>query len=84
MNPYLHNNNQHQIAQDFIFTDVYTTEVSQLAFQKIKSLKLAGIHSAFCKNQQELYDMVKKSLLNFVPPEFILCEEGFFLAEIEN
>ena len=83
MNPYL-NNDQQQIAQDFIFTDVYTTEVAQLAFQKIKSLKLAGIHSAFCKNQQELYDMVKKSLLNFVPPEFILSEEGFFFAEIEN
>ena len=84
MNPYLPNNNQQQIAQDFIFTDVYTTEVAQLAVQKIKSLKLAGIHSAFCKNQQELYNMVKKSLLNYVPPEFILCEEGFFLAEIEN
>ena len=83
MNPYLHND-QKQIAQDFIFTDVYTSEVAQLAFQKIKSLKLAGIHSAFCKNQQELYDMVKKSLLNFVSPESILCEEGFFIAEVEN
>ena len=83
MNPSLPNDQQ-QIAQDFIFTDVYTIEVAQLAFQKIKSLKLAGIHSAFCKNQQELYDMVKKSLLNFVPAEFILCEEGFFTAEIEN
>ena len=83
MNPYLHNDQQ-QIAQDFIFTDVYTFEVSQLAHQKIKSLKLASIHSAFCKNQRELYDMVKKSLLTFVSPEFILCEEGFFLAETEN
>ena len=83
MNPYLHNDQQ-IIAQDFLFTDVYTTEISQLAFQKIKSLKLAGIHSAFCKNQQELYDMVKKSLLNYVSAESVLCEEGFFLAEIEN
>lgn len=83
MNPYLHNAQQ-QIARDFIFTDTYTSEVAQLALQKIKSLKLAGIHSAFYKNQQELYDMVKKSLLNFVSPEFILCEEGFFIAETEN
>lgn len=83
MNPSLPNDQQ-QIAQDFHFTDVYTNEVAQLAFQKIKSLKLAGIHSAFCKNQQELYEMVKKSLLNFVPPESILCVEGFFISEIEN
>lgn len=83
MNPSFQNNQLH-IAQDFIFTDSHTSELANLAFQKIRSLKLAGIHSAFCKNQQELYDMVKKSLLNFVSPEFVLSEEGFFIAEVEN
>ena len=83
MNPSFQNNQLH-IAQDFIFTDTHTSELANLAYQKIKSLKLAGIHSAFCKNQQELYDMVKKSLLNYVSAEFVLSEEGFYIAEVEN
>jgi hypothetical protein len=83
MNPSFQNQQLH-IAQDFLFTDTHTSELASLAYQKIKSLKLASIHSAFCKNHQELYDMVRKSLLNYVTPEFVLSEEGFFLAETEN
>jgi hypothetical protein len=72
------------IAERFIFIDDHTLQLSKLAIQKIKSLKLAFLHAAYCKNQQELFDMVKKSLLNYVTPGFVLCEEGFFESEMEN
>lgn len=72
------------IAERFIFLDDHTRQLSKLAFQKIRSLKLAFLHAAYCKNQNELLDMVKKSLLNYVTPGFVLCEEGFFEGEMDN
>ena len=83
MNP-LFQSEQLFIAERFIFLDDHISQVSKLAFQKIRSLKLAFLHAAYCKNQQELLELVKKSLLNYVTPDFVLSEEGFFESEIEN
>jgi len=71
-------NDQSYIAEQFMFIDNHTNQLSQLAIHKINSLRLSAIHAAFCYNRQELYDLVKRSLLNFVTPYSILCKEGFF------
>lgn len=76
-------NDQNYIAEQFLFIDNHTNQLSQLAIHKINSLKLSAIHAAFCYNRQELYDLVKRSLLNYVTPYSILCKEGFF-EMIEN
>ena len=74
----LYHNDQAYIAEQFMFTDNHTHQLSQLAIHKINSLRLSAIHAAFCYNRQELYDLVKRSLLNYVTPYSILCKEGFF------
>ncbi len=76
--PNLYHNDQVYIAEQFMFTDNHTHQLSQLAIHKINSLRLSAIHAAFCYNRQELYDLVKRSLLNYVTPYSILCKEGFF------
>ena len=62
--PHVYYNDQSYIAEQFMFVDNHTTQLSQLAIHKINSLKLSAIHAAFCYNRQELYS--------------ILCKEGFF------
>jgi hypothetical protein len=76
--PHVYYNDQSYIAEQFMFVDNHTNQLSQLAIHKINSLKLSAIHAAFCYNRQELYDLVKRSLLNYVTPYSILCKEGFF------
>ena len=74
----LYHNDQAYVAEQFMFTDNHTNQLSQLTIHKINSLRLSAIHAAFCYNRQELYDLVKRSLLNYVTPYSILCKEGFF------
>jgi hypothetical protein len=82
--PNIYYNDQSYIAEQFMFVDNHTNQLSQLAIHKINSLKLSAIHAAFCYNRQELYDLVKRSLLNFVTPYSILCKEGFFEQHQQN
>ncbi len=74
----LYHNDQAYIAEQLMFIDNPTHHLSQLAIHKINSLRLSTIHAAFCYNREELYDLVKRSLLNYVTPYSILCKEGFF------
>jgi hypothetical protein len=76
--PQVYYNDQSYIAEQFMFIHNHTNQLTQLAIHKINSLKLSAIHAAFCYNRQELYDLVKRSLLNYVTPYSILCKEGFF------
>jgi hypothetical protein len=77
-------NDQLYIAEQFMFSDNHTLQLSQLAYHKINSLKLSAINAAFCYNRDELYDLVKKSLFNFVMPDEVLYTEGFFDNERVN
>jgi hypothetical protein len=77
-------NDQLSVAEQFMFLDTHICHMASLAFQKINTLKLSYVHAAYCQNRQELFELVKKSLLNYVSTDFVLCEEGFFVNEIQN
>lgn len=77
-------NDQRSIAEECIFIDTHNCQVANLAYRKIATLKLSYYHAAFNNSQYELYELVKRSLLNYISPDKVLCREGFFENEIEN
>lgn len=83
MNP-SSSHDQLYIAESFLFIDDHINQISRLAVEKVRSWKMATMHAAYCKDRKEIYDMIRKSLLNFVTPGHILCEEKFFATETEN
>jgi hypothetical protein len=77
-------NDQHAIAEQFIFVDTHICQMAQLANQKIATLKLSYVHSAYCNSRKELYALVKRTLLTYVAPDFVLSEEKFFENHCDN
>ena len=77
-------NDQAYIAELFNFVDDNTNENSRLAFFKINSYKLALTNAAYCASQEELFNIIKKSLLNYVAPITVLANSGFYENEVDN
>ncbi len=77
-------NDQYFIAEQFMFVDMHTTQMAQIANQKINTLKLSYISAAYSKGRDEIFDLIKKSLMSYVSPDFVLYNEGFFNKEIDN
>ena len=77
-------NDQHAIAEQLIFLDTHICQMAQLAHQKVATLKLSYVHAAYCNSRKELYALVKRTLLSYVTPEFVLAEEKFFEKELAN
>ena len=84
MTPYTRNNQNH-LAEEFQRFENYLLQESRIAILKVQSWQFAmktpevGQHY-----QQEATDMVKKSLLSFVPNSFVLSEEGYYYKQISN
>jgi hypothetical protein len=84
MTPYTRNN-QNYLAEEFQRFETYLLQESRIALLKIQSWQFAmktpevGQHY-----QREATDMVKKSLLSFVPNSFVLSEEGYYYKPIAN
>lgn len=84
MTPYTRNN-QNYLAEEFQRFETYLLQESRIALLKIQSWQFAmktpevGQHY-----QQEATDMVKKSLLSFVPNSFVLSEEGYYYKPLSN
>ena len=84
MIPYIRNNQDH-LAEEFRQAENYLLQESRIALLKIQSWQFAmktpevGMHY-----QQEAAAMVKQSLLNFVPNNFVLSEEGYFIRPVAN
>jgi hypothetical protein len=77
-------NDQLSIAEQFMFLDTHICHMASLASQKINTLKLSYVRSAYAASRKELYDLVNRSLLNYVTSDYVLCEEGFYIFEKEN
>ena len=77
-------NDQHSIAEEFIFLDTHICQMAQLAHQKITTLKLSYVHAAYCNSRKELFALVKRTLLTYVNPDFVLEQEKFFENYSEN
>ncbi len=79
------NNQQERVAEQFRQTERYIAQESRVAMLKIQSWQFAlktpevGLHY-----QQEAEDMIKKSLLTFVPNSYVLSEVGYYLCPSEN
>ena len=70
-------NDQHAIAEQFMFLDTHICQMASLAHQKINTLKLSYVHASYCNSRKELYALVKRTLLTYVTPEFVLDQEKF-------
>ncbi len=55
-----------------------------MAHQKITTLKLSYVHAAYCNSRKELFALVKRTLLTYVNPDFVLEQEKFFENYSEN
>lgn len=82
--PHPYHSDQAHIAEEFHFIDDHTTETARLAFYKINSYKLSLTNKAYCASKEELQQIIKSTLLNYVSPDVVLFNERFFEAEIGN
>ena len=84
MIPYIRNNQDH-LAEEYRRSENYLLQESRIALLKIQSWQFAmktpevGVHY-----QKEAEAMVKQSLLNFVPNNFVLSEEGYYTRPLGN
>jgi hypothetical protein len=78
-------NHQGRVAEQFRQTENFIIQESRVALLKIQSLQFAlktpevGIHY-----QREAEEMIKQSLMTFVPNSFVLSESGFYFCPVEN
>ena len=77
-------NDQAYIAEDFQFTDEHTTQTARLAYFKINSYKLSLIKSTFSTSREDMSEIIKNTLLNYIDPAKVLSNIGFFDTEIDN
>ena len=83
MNKPYHNDQAH-IAQEFQFIDEHIAQTARLAFFKINSYKLSLIKASFSSNKEDMSDIIRNTLLNYIDPAKLLSELGFFDLEQEN
>jgi hypothetical protein len=78
-------NHQDRLAEIFRQMDNQIIQESKVAFLKIQSWQFAvrtpEIGASYLR---EAATMITQSLLSFVPNNFVLSEEGYYLFPIEN
>ncbi|MES1215971.1 MAG: hypothetical protein ABUT20_10665 [Bacteroidota bacterium] len=83
MNKPYHNDQAH-IAEEFLFIDDHTSQTARLAFFKINSYQLSLIKASFCSSKEDLTGIINNTLLHYTDPATVLCNLGFFEAELCN
>lgn len=84
MNPNIQND-QDYLAEKFKLLENHTVHASKIAILKIQSWKFAlKTPEVGTRYQQAAEEMVRESLLRFIPNEHVLSEEGFFFAALDN
>ena len=77
-------NDQLHIAESFRMIDEHIEQIARIASFKISSYKLSLVNAAFCINKEELFSLLKTTLLNYTDPGRILADVGFFIEPVEN
>jgi hypothetical protein len=78
-------NQQDRVAEQFRQRENYIVQESRVALLKIQSLQFAlrtpevGLHY-----QREAEEMIRQSLLSFVPNSFVLSEVWYYFGPVEN
>jgi hypothetical protein len=75
---------QSHIADEFIIFEDHTSQLARLAFHKINAYKLSMQNQAFCMSRNELQDLIKATLLNYVHPCTILQLVNYFNDSSDN
>ncbi len=83
MNKPYHNDQAH-IAEDFHFIDEHTAQTARLAFFKINSYKLSLIKASFSTSKEDMSEIIRNTLLNYIDSGKVLSNLGFFDAELDN
>ena len=84
MTPYIQNETDY-LAEKFMILEYHIAHASKIALLKIQSWKFATRNPEVgARYQQAAEDMVKQSLMSYVPNSYILSEEGFFFRPINN
>ena len=77
-------NDQAHIAESFRLIDEHIEQLARIASFKVSSYKLSLVNAAFCMNKDELFVLLKTTLLNYTDPARILADVGFFAEPVEN
>lgn len=77
-------NDQAHISEQFQLVDDHTTQIARLAFHKIHAYKLSLGRESYCMNREDLDNLIKGTLMNYVPYSTVLQQSGFFSDEIDN
>jgi hypothetical protein len=78
-------NDQDYLAEKHQMLENHISHASKIALLKIQSWKFAvqtpEVGTGYL---QSVEDMLRNSLLSYVPPAHILCEEGYYFTPNEN
>ena len=78
-------NDQDYLAEKFMILEYHITHASKIALLKIQSWKFAMRTPEVGKKYQDAAEeMVRKSLLCFIPNSYVLSEEGYYFRPSEN
>jgi hypothetical protein len=84
MTPYIQNETDY-LAEKFMILEYHIAHASKIALLKIQSWKFAVKNPEVgIRYQMAAEDMVRQSLMSFVPASHILNEEGFYFRPIQN
>jgi hypothetical protein len=82
-NPIL--NQQDYLAGKFRYAEDHIQQMSRLALLKLQSLQMVRNNKLLSRSKKrEMEDFVRHTLLNLVPNNYVLSEEGFFFSELNN
>jgi hypothetical protein len=82
-NPLL--NQQDYLAEKFRYTEEHIQQMSRLALLKLQSLQMVRNNKLLAASRkEEMEDFVQATLLNLVPNNHVLSEEGFYFTELSN
>lgn len=78
-------NHQDYLADRFLIADAWFQEISKIALFKIKTWQLASCTSpGSASEKEEVRELIQDAFFSFVPPAFVLSEEGFYFSEVAN
>jgi hypothetical protein len=84
MNPLL-KNQQDYLADKFLMDDNHIRQTSKIALLKIQSWKFASKDpNVGARYRKEIEQRIKDSFFSYVPNNFVLGEEGYYLSGLEN
>jgi hypothetical protein len=72
------------IAEQFMLGEEHLAQMSKLTYHKINSFKLSLSNQAFCMSKNDLGNLIKSTLLNYISPVLLLSHLGFFESEAGN